>query len=64
MFKILPTLYKAKLNFEIAEAQSAQLEYNNTQRLLKDNVVSNQELALAGAKKAKADAKVEWPKQN
>ncbi len=30
MFKILPTLYKARLNFEIAEAQSAQLEYNNT----------------------------------
>ncbi len=62
MFKILPTLYKAKLNFEIAEAQSAQLEYNNTQRLLKDNVVSSQELALAAAKKAKADAKVELAK--
>ena len=62
MFKILPTLYKAKLNFEVAEAQSAQLEYNNTQRLVRDNVVSNQELALAGAKKAKADAKVELAK--
>ncbi len=62
MFKILPTLYKARLNFEIAEAQSAQLEYNNTQRLLRDNVVSSQELALAAAKKAKADAKVDLAK--
>lgn len=58
MFKILPTLYKAKLDYEAAEAQSVQIEYNNTQRLVHDNVVSAQELALAGAKKARADAKV------
>ena len=30
MFRILPVLYKAKLDAELAEARLAQLEYNNT----------------------------------
>jgi len=32
MFKILPTLYQARLDSEMAEAQVAQLEFNNTKR--------------------------------
>ena len=40
MFKIVPTLYQAKLDGEMAEAKLAELELNNTNRLLKDNVVS------------------------
>ena len=33
MFKIIPVLYKAKRDAELAEAQLAELEYNNTKRL-------------------------------
>ncbi len=58
MFKILPTLYQAKLDSEAAEAQVAQIELNNTKRLLQQNVVSPQEVALAEAKIAKAQANV------
>ena len=36
MFKIVPTLYKAKLDAEMAEAQLAQLEFNNTKKLFEE----------------------------
>lgn len=58
LFKILPTLYQAKLDAELAEADLAQLEFNNTERLVKQNVVSQNELALQQARLAKAKAKV------
>jgi len=58
LFKILPTVYQAKLDAELAEAQLAELEFNNTSRLLKDHVVSPNEVALYQAKLAKAKAKV------
>jgi membrane fusion protein (multidrug efflux system) len=58
MFKILPTLYQAKLDSEAAEAQLALIELNNTKRLLQQKVVSPQEVALAEAKLAKAQANV------
>ena len=35
MFKIIPILYKAKLDAELAEAKLAELELNNTERLFK-----------------------------
>ena len=58
MFKIVPTLYKAKLDAELAEVQLAQLEFNNTKKLFKDKkVVSQNEVALYQAKLAKAQAK-------
>jgi membrane fusion protein (multidrug efflux system) len=57
MFKIVPTVYQAKLDAELAEAQLAELELNNTTRLLNDNVVSVNEVALYQAKLAKAKAK-------
>ena len=57
MFKIRPTLYKAKLDAELAEVQLAGLELNNTKSLFKDKVVSQQEVALHQAKLAKAKAK-------
>jgi membrane fusion protein (multidrug efflux system) len=59
MFKILSTLYQAKLNSEIAEAELAQIEFNNTTRLFEQNVVSDKEVALAKAKLAKASANVD-----
>jgi membrane fusion protein (multidrug efflux system) len=57
MFTIIPILYKAKLDAELAEVQLAQLELNNTNRLLNDKVVSPNEVALFQAKLAKAQAK-------
>ena len=59
MFKILPTLFQARLDSDVAEAELAQIEYTNTENLFKQNVVSDKELALAKAKLAKAQAKVE-----
>jgi membrane fusion protein (multidrug efflux system) len=60
LFQILPTLYQARLDAELAEAQLAQLEFNNTKKLFEDKVVSVQEVALLQAKldKAKAKAKL------
>jgi membrane fusion protein (multidrug efflux system) len=61
MFKILPTLYKARLAAEVAEAKLAQIEYDNTEKLFKSTppVVSSQEVALAKAKLEKANAKAD-----
>src|SRR5581483_5265665 len=60
MFKILPVLYKARLDAERAEAQLAQIEFDNTKKLFEDKnrVVSQQEVLLYQAKLAKANAKV------
>lgn len=58
LFKILPTLYQAKLDAEAAEAQLAQIEFNNTKKLFEQHVVSPQEVALAQAKLDKANAQV------
>jgi membrane fusion protein (multidrug efflux system) len=57
LFQILPTLYKARLDAELAEVQLAQLELNNAKRLLKDRFVSDQEVLLYDAKLSKAKAK-------
>lgn len=59
LFKIVPTIYQAKLDSEKAEAQLAQIEFNNTKNLFEKNVVSKQELALVEARLAKAKANVE-----
>lgn len=58
MFKILPTLYQARLDSEVAEANRVQIELNNSQALLKKGIVSPQEIALKKAELAKAQAKV------
>ncbi len=57
LFQVMPTLYQARLDAELAEAKLAQLEYNNTKRLLDEKVVSPNELMLSEAKLAKAQAK-------
>jgi membrane fusion protein (multidrug efflux system) len=62
MFRILPTLFKAKLDAEVAEAQLAQLEYNNSKALCDRKIVSPNELALVQAKLAKAQAKAQLAK--
>lgn len=58
LFSILPTLYKARLDADMAEAELVQVEYDNTKRLMEQNIVSVQELKLAKAKLDKAQAKV------
>lgn len=58
LFKVIPTLYKTKLDAEKAEAELAQLELNNTKRLHEQKVVSIQEVALFEAKLTRAKAKV------
>jgi membrane fusion protein (multidrug efflux system) len=35
MFKIVPTLYQARLDAELAEARLAQIEFDNTKRLIR-----------------------------
>lgn len=62
MFTVIPTLYKARLDTDLAEAQQVQIEANNTQTLYEKRVVSQQEVALAQAKVAKAKARVDLAK--
>ena len=59
MFKIVPILFQARLEAELAEVQLAQLEYNNTNRLYNDKTrtVSQNEVLLFEAKLKKAEAK-------
>jgi membrane fusion protein (multidrug efflux system) len=60
MYKILPVLFKAKLDAELAEARLAELEYKNTESLFKGNaVVSQNEVLLFKAKLDRAKAKAE-----
>jgi membrane fusion protein (multidrug efflux system) len=63
MFRILPVLYKAKADAELAEALLAEREYNNTKRLFETKaVVSKNEVLLFEAKLARAKAKAEMAK--
>jgi membrane fusion protein (multidrug efflux system) len=57
LFKVQPVLYQARLDAEMAEAQLAQLRFNNTQKLYNDRVVSQNEVKLLQAELARAKAK-------
>ena len=59
MFKILPTLFQAKLDAKLAEAQLAQLERDYSKKLSAENVVSKNEVALKTAKLAQAKAEAD-----
>lgn len=59
MFQIVPTLYQAKLDTEMAEAAKIQIELDNAEMLKKKGIVSPQEIALKKAELAKAKAKVD-----
>jgi membrane fusion protein, multidrug efflux system len=58
MFKILPTLYEARLDSEDAEVQRIQIELDNAEALLMKGIVSPPEIALKKAELAKAKAKL------
>lgn len=59
LFTIIPVLYQARLDSDMAEAQLAQVEYDNTKRLVEQKIVSIQQLKLIEAKLAKTKANVE-----
>lgn len=58
LFGIMPNIYQADLQKARAEANAVEIEYKNTKLLSDNNVVSVNELALAKAKLAKANAEV------
>jgi membrane fusion protein (multidrug efflux system) len=58
MFKIMPLIYNAELQKAQAEADFAEIEYQNTKQLSEKNVVSPNELSLVKAKLDKAKAEL------
>ncbi|MPR35789.1 efflux RND transporter periplasmic adaptor subunit [Salmonirosea aquatica] len=58
MFQIMPMLYQAEQQKAKAEANFAEIEYNNTKSLADSNIVSKNELAMAKAKLEKAKAEL------
>lgn len=58
MFQIMPLIYNAEMQKARAEADFAEIEFQNTKQLFEKNVVSPNELALAKAKLDKAKAEL------
>lgn len=59
LFQIMPFVYQAETQKAKAEANFAEVEYQNTLNLANKNIVSQNELALAKAKYEKAKAELE-----
>lgn len=59
LFKVIPAIYKAKLDAELAAQEVAQMQYDYTKKLTERNVVSVNELSLKKAELAKAHANAE-----
>ncbi|MHC5537447.1 efflux RND transporter periplasmic adaptor subunit [Singulisphaera rosea] len=57
MFQVLPVLYKARLDAEVAEVELARLKWEQAKSLLGQKFVSDQDVKLHEAELAKADAK-------
>lgn len=62
LFSVNPTLYHARRDSAAAEAELAQIEYENQSKLYRDRVVSDKMVALAKAKVDKAQAELELAK--
>lgn len=58
LFRIMPNLYEAEMHKAKAEANFAEIEYQNTKRLADSNVVAPNELAMAKAKFDKTKAEL------
>jgi membrane fusion protein (multidrug efflux system) len=56
LFKVIPAVYKAKLDAELAEQEVARLEYEFTKTLSEGKVVSKNELLLKKAKLSQSQA--------
>jgi membrane fusion protein (multidrug efflux system) len=59
LFKLMPVVYAARLHADQAELQSAEIKLRNTEQLFRENVVSDQEVALARAELERAKARVD-----
>ena len=55
LFQIVPAVYQARLEADRSEAEAARIECANTRKLVEDNVISAQELAIAEAKLGQAE---------
>ncbi len=64
MFQILPVLYKAKLDAEVAKAKLAQLKYKYTQQLVEKKVVSENEASLWRPNWRRPRPRRTWPRLN
>ncbi|HSF52289.1 MAG TPA: efflux RND transporter periplasmic adaptor subunit [Algoriphagus sp.] len=58
LFQVMPMVYQAEVGKAKAEVNFAEIEYQNTKNLADSNIVSQSELALAGAKLDKAKAEL------
>jgi membrane fusion protein (multidrug efflux system) len=58
MFKVVPVLYRAKLEAEKAELEYAKVELANTEKLYSQKIVSEQEVKLYKAKVSAKEARV------
>lgn len=58
MFRIVPVLYQAKLDSEMAEAELMRIKLANAEHLYQKNVVAKPEVDMAKAELAKAQARV------
>ncbi|MAZ25755.1 MAG: efflux transporter periplasmic adaptor subunit [Cytophagaceae bacterium] len=58
LFQIMPNIYEAELQKAQAESEATEIEYQNTKLLADSDVVSPNELAIAKANNAKAQAEV------
>lgn len=58
LFRIMPKLYEAETQKAKAEANFAEIEYQNTKQLADSNIVAPNELAMAKAKYDKAKAEL------
>ena len=64
MFKIVPILYKAKLDAEMAEAKLAQLEFDNTKKLSEKKVVSPKRWRCSGPSWPRPRPRRSWRRPN
>lgn len=59
MFKLLPVMYRARLESNQAQLHVAEIHLQNTRQLFEQNVVSAQELALAQAERDRVKAEAD-----
>lgn len=59
LFKVTPAMYEATLEYELANQDVAQMEYDFTKKLSDEKVVSDNETKLNKAKLARAHAKAQ-----
>lgn len=62
MFQVVPIIYQAKLDAELAEQDLAQMQLNYSKQLAEDKVVSKNEVLLEKAKLTRAQAKADLAK--